>query len=83
MRVLDVLTALFCEKYGCDAEDVEMGASLDVLNIAPHEREDMAMVLGEMYGIDFDDDELYGFETVEDVVGYIEDILNEREGTVS
>lgn len=81
MRVLDILTALFCEKYGCDPEDVEMAASLDELNIAPHEREDMAMVLGEMYGIDFDDDALFGFETVEDVVGYIEDILNEREGT--
>ena len=81
MRVLDILTALFCEKYGCDPEDVDMAASLDELNIAPHEREDMAMVLGEMYGIDFDDDALFGFETVEDVVGYIEDILNEREGT--
>ncbi len=81
MRVLDILTALFCEKYGCDPEDVEMAASLDELNIAPHEREDMAMVLGEMYGIDFEDEMLFGFETVEDVVGYIEDILNEREGT--
>ena len=81
MRVLDILTALFCEKYGCYPEDVEMAASLNELNIAPHEREDMAMVLGEMYGIDIDDEELYGFETVEDVVGYIEDILNEREGT--
>ncbi len=81
MRVLDILTALFCEKYGCELEDVEMAASLDELNIAPHEREDMAMMLGEMYGIDIDDEELYGFETVEDVVGYIEDILNEREGT--
>lgn len=81
MRVLDILTALFCEKYGCDPEDVEMAASLDELNIAPHEREDMAMVLGEMYGIEFEDEMLFGFETVEDVVGYIEDILNEREGT--
>ena len=81
MRVLDILTALFCEKYGCEPEDVEMAASLDELNIAPHEREDMAMVLGEMYGIDIDDEALCGFETVEDVVGYIEDILNEWEGT--
>ena len=24
MRVLDVLAVLFCEKYGCDPEDVEM-----------------------------------------------------------
>ena len=81
MRVLDILVALFCEKYGCYPEDVEMAASLDELNIAPHEREDMAMVLGETYGIDFDDADLFSFETVEDVVGYIEDILNEREGT--
>ena len=34
MRVLDILTALFCEKYGCYPEDVEMAASLDELNIA-------------------------------------------------
>ena len=81
MRVLDILVALFCEKYGGYPEDVEMAASLDELNIAPHEREDMAMVLGETYGIDFDDADLFGFETVEDVGGYIEDILNEREGT--
>ena len=73
MRVLDVLMRLFCTKYGCEPEDVELSASLDELNIAPHEREDMAMTLEEMYGIAIDDDTLDGFETVEDVVGYIED----------
>ena len=75
MRVLDVLMRLFCTKYGCEPEDVEMAATLDGLNIAPHEREDMAMVLEEMYGIAIDDDVLDGFETVEDVVGYVEDRL--------
>ena len=79
MRVLDVLTHLFCRNYGCEPEDVEMAATLDDLNIAPHEREDMAVFLGEMYGVDMDDDTLYGFETVEDVVGYIEDYLNGKE----
>ena len=79
MRVLDVLTALFCEKYACDPECVEMAASLDELNIAPHEREDMAVFLGELYGVDIDDATLDGFETVEDVVGYVEDHLCERE----
>ncbi len=78
MRVLDILTRLFCDKYGCDPEDVAMGATLDELNIAPHERRDMAMVLGELYTVDIDDEALEGFETVEDVVGYVEDILNER-----
>jgi len=79
MRVLDVLTHLFCRNYGCEPEDVEMAATLDDLNIAPHEREDMAVFLGEMYGVDIDDEALYGFETVEDVVGYVEDRLNGKE----
>lgn len=76
MRVLDVLTVLFCRNYGCDPDDVEMAATLDELNIAPHEREDMAVFLGEMYGVEIDDDTLNGFETVEDVVGFVEDYLN-------
>lgn len=76
MRVLDVLTRLFCDKYGCDPEDVELAATLDDLNIAPHEREDMAMVLQEVYGVVIDDDTLDGFDTVEDVVAYIEDGMN-------
>ena len=79
MRVLDVLTQLFCRNYGCDSEDVEMAATLDELNIAPHEREHMAVFLGEMYGVDINDDVLYGFETVEDVVGYVEDHFNGEE----
>ena len=79
MRVLDVLTHLFCRNYGCEPEDVVMGVTLDELNIAPHEREDMAVFLGEMYGIEIDDDALYGFETVEDVVGYVEDRLMGKE----
>lgn len=73
MRVLDVLVRLFCTKYGCEPEDVVMAASLDELNISPYEREDMAMLLEEMYGISIGDDILDGFETVEDVVGFIED----------
>ncbi len=75
MRVLDVLTALFCRNYGCEPEDVQMDVTLDELNIAPHEREDMAVFLGEMYGVVIDDDTLDGFVTVEDVVGYVEDYL--------
>ena len=51
MRVLDVLMQLFCRNYGCEPEDVEMAATLDDLNIAPHEREDMAVFLGELYGV--------------------------------
>ena len=77
MRVIDVLVRLFCTKYGCEPEDVVMAASLDELNIAPHEREEMAMLLEEMYGIPIPDDVLDGFETVEDVVAHIEDTMTE------
>jgi len=83
MRVLDLLTVLFCDKYGCDTDSVEMSATLDDLNIAPHERLDMAMVLGETYGLDMDAATVREFETVEDVVGYVEDILNERGDTAT
>lgn len=76
MRVLDVLTALFCRNYGCEPEDVQMDATLDDLNIAPHERKDMAVFLGEMYGVSIDDETLDGFVTVEDVVGFVEDDLS-------
>ena len=31
MRVLDVLTVLFCRNYGCESEDVQMDATLDEL----------------------------------------------------
>ena len=79
MRVLDVLTVLFCRNYGSEPDEVEMAATLDELNIAPHEREDMAVFLGEMYGVEIDDDTLDGFETVEDVVGYVEDYLCGKE----
>jgi len=79
MRVLEVLTALFCGKYGCDPEDIELAATLDDLNIFPHEREDMALQLEERYGIIIDDDTLDEFVTVEDVVAYVEDYMNERE----
>ena len=79
MRVLEILTTLFCGKYGCEPEDVTMAATLDDLNIAPHEREDMAMTLEELYGVVIDDAARDGFDTVEDVVAYIEDILNEEE----
>ncbi len=75
MRVLDVLERLFCTKYGCEPEDVTMAATLDALNLAPHERADMALVLEELYGVFIDGETLAGFESVEDVVGYIEDRL--------
>ena len=75
MRVLDVLTVLFCRNYGCEPEDVVLTATLDELNITSHEREHMATFLEEMYGVIVNRDVWSGFETVEDVVGFVEDRL--------
>lgn len=79
MRVIETIRDLCSRKYGCDPEDVEMPALLDELNIAPHERVDMALVLSETYGVDVDREELSQCETVEDVVALVEDRLIERE----
>lgn len=82
MRVLEIIEDLFSEKYGCLPEDVTMEATLDDLNVTVYEREDMALTLEEYFGVGIDDAALNGFETVEDVVGYIEDALNEQEAAV-
>lgn len=79
MRVIETLRELFCRQYGCDPEDVEMPATLDALNIAPHEREEMALILSETYGVDMTRRDVAACETVEDVVAFVEDRLIERE----
>lgn len=80
MRVIEVLRELFCRKYGCEPEDVEMAARLDELNLAPHEREDMALVLSDLYSLDMSAADAKECDTVEDVVAFVEDRLIEREG---
>ena len=61
-------------RYGCDG-DVELASTFDELNILPHEREELALTLEEQYGVEIPDEALAGFETLEDLVGYIEDRL--------
>ncbi|MGN0172360.1 MAG: acyl carrier protein [Acutalibacteraceae bacterium] len=75
MTVLETVRAFFCERCGCEAEDVELAASLDELNIADFEREALAFLLEEAYGVYIPAQELASFETVEDLVGYVEDRL--------
>lgn len=73
--VLEKLSALLSDQYGCDPEDVTMAATLDELNITDREREELAFILGEVYGVEIPQEELAAFATVEDFVGYIEDRL--------
>lgn len=71
--VLQQLTHLLTDRYGCDPEDVVMAASFDDLNITDDERCDLAALLWEMYVPAASPDELPPFDTVEDLVGFIED----------
>lgn len=61
-------------RYGCEGP-IELADSFDELNITPDERSDMALTLEELYGVAIPDEELDGFVTLEDMVGYIEDRL--------
>ena len=75
MTVLEEVRDFLCERCGCFYEDVEMAALLDDLNVADFEREDLAFLLAERRGVEIPNEELFAFETVEDLVGYIEDRL--------
>ena len=70
--VLEQLTVLLVDRFGCDAEDVTMAASFDELNITDDERYELAAVLSEVY-LSTKQDDFPPFDTVEDLVGYIED----------
>ena len=72
--VIQDMERLCYERYGCD-RTVEMASRFDDLNITADERADMAFTLEELYGIAIPDEELDAFETLEDMVGYIEDRL--------
>lgn len=70
--VLELLTALLVDRFGCEAEDVTMAASFDDLNITDDERYELAAVLSEVY-LSTQSDDFPPFDTVEDLVGYVED----------
>lgn len=71
--VLQQLAKLLIDRFGCDAEDIEMAASFDDLNITEDERYELFAILWELYGTASLPEELPPFDTVEDLVGYIED----------
>ncbi len=75
MTVFEETRDFLCERCGCFYEDVEMAATLDGLNVANFEREELAFLLTERHGVEIPTEELFAFETVEDLVGYIEDRL--------
>ncbi len=73
--VLHYLEQLLADRFGCDGEDVVMGATLDELNLTLHDLEEIALCLDDVYGVEIPASEWMTFETVEDLVGYVEDRL--------
>lgn len=73
MTVFERSREFLCERCGCEYDDVELAASFDDLNVADFERETLAFLLSEAYDVDIPHEELFAFETLEDLVGYVED----------
>ena len=71
--VIQQLAKLLSDRYGCEAEDITMAASFDDLNVTEDERYDVFAVLWDLYAAAPLPETLPPFETVEDLVGYIED----------
>ena len=71
--VLYVVAQFAAGRCGCDPDEVEMASLLDDLNLSDDDRSELAVLLEAQYMIEIPTDELEAFETVEDLVGYIED----------
>lgn len=73
--VLRYLKGLLSDRFGCDEEDVTLAATLDELNLSADDIYEMAVCLQDLYGVEIPTDHLQSFETMEDMVGYVEDRL--------
>lgn len=73
--VLPYLATVLPDRCGCDPEDVTMAARLDDLNLSRDDLSDVALLLQELYGVEMPTEELDAAETIEDLVGYVEDRL--------
>ena len=71
--VLPKLTQLLIDRFGCDGEEVTLAATLDDLNLYAEDRDEIAVWFGDLYGVEISAEEIAAWETVEDIVGYIED----------
>ena len=73
--VLSTVAQFAAQQCGCDPQDVEMASRLDDLNISAEDRSELAILLESQYMVEIPTEALDGFETVEDMVGYVEDQL--------
>ena len=73
--VLETIRRLAADRYACDEEAVVLAATIDELNITDDEKADLAVTLEQLYGVEVPSEVLGECETLEDLVGYIEDRL--------
>lgn len=71
--ILPKLRQLLIDRFGCDGEEVTLSATLDELNLYAEDRDEIAVWFGDLYGVDISTEEIAAWETIEDIVGYIED----------
>lgn len=71
--ILQKLRQLLIDRFGCDGEEVTLAATLDDLNLYAADRDEIAVWFGDLYGVEVSAEEIAAWETVEDIVGYIED----------
>ncbi|MBR5540081.1 MAG: hypothetical protein IKU56_01725 [Clostridia bacterium] len=73
--ILQKLRQLLVDHFGCDGEEVTLAATLDDLNLYGDDRAEIAVWFGDLYGVEISAEEIDAWETIEDIVGYIEDHL--------
>ena len=71
--ILEKLRGLLVDRFGCDEEEVTLAATLDDLNLYNDDRAEIAVWFLDLYGVEISAEEIDAWETVEDIVGYIED----------
>lgn len=75
MKVLQTIAQFAAEQCGCDPDEVEMTTLLDDLNMTADDRGELAVVLDSQYMVEIPAEILAAFDSVEDIVGYVEDRL--------
>ena len=72
--VLELIRFWLCDRFGCE-DEISLASTFDSLNVHFGELAELAMVVGERFGVEIPDEELESFATVEDMVAYVEDHL--------
>lgn len=73
--VLELIRYWLCDRLGCEPEEIGLSVSFDELNVHFGELTELAVTVGERFGVEIPDEALDTFATVEDLVGYVEDRL--------